>query len=278
VNLKTKLFSYTTADSPIHRLSGLTKLICFLFLTFAVMYSYDIRVILGVMLFSIALMRVSLIRFSQVRLMVVYVLIFIATNAVISFFFSPEYGASIYGTSHAFARLFGISLTYEQLFYQVTKMFKYASVIPLGMIFLLTTNPSEFASSLNGIGVHYKAAFAVALTLRYFPDIQRDYHDIYLAQQARGLELSPKARFIDRFKNALLIVIPLIFSTLDRIEVISNAMDLRGFSKSATRTWYTSRRFSRQDTLAIVLSGLIFAVTVCVSAFVNHSRFYNPFI
>ena len=151
------------------------------------------------------------IQFSQIRVMVIYVLIFILTNAVISFFFSPEFGTEIYGTRHEFARVFGVSLTYEQMFYQVTKMFKYASVIPLGMIFLLTTNPSEFASSLNGIGVNYKAAFAVALTLRYFPDIQRDYHDIYLAQQARGLELSRKAKFIDRFKNSLLIVIPLIF-------------------------------------------------------------------
>lgn len=278
MNAKMKLFSYNSADTPIHRLSGLTKLICFLFLTFAVMYSYDIRVILAVMLFSILLMRVAMIRFSQIRVMVIYVLIFIITNAVISFFFSPEFGTTIYGTKNEFARLFGISLTYEQLFYQVTKMFKYASVIPLGMIFLLTTNPSEFASSLNGIGVNYKAAYAVALTLRYFPDIQRDYRDIYLAQQARGLELSRKAKFFDRFKNSLLIVIPLIFSTLDRIEVISNAMDLRGFSKSKTRTWYTSRRFNRQDVMALVLSGSIFIATIMVSIFINNSRFYNPFI
>ena len=278
MNMKMKLFSYNLADTFIHQLSGLTKLICFLFLTFAVMYSYDIRVILVVMVFSILLMRVAQIQFSQVRLMVIYVLIFIVTNAVISFFFSPEFGTSIYGTSHEFAKVFGISLTYEQLFYQVTKMFKYASVIPLGMIFLLTTNPSEFASSLNGIRVNYKAAVAVALTLRYFPDSQRDYKDIYLAQQARGLELSRKAKFIDRFKNSLLIVVPLIFSTLDRVEVISNAMDLRGFSKSKTRTWYMSRKLSRQDALALVISGLIFIATVCVSIFINRSRFYNPFI
>lgn len=278
MNPKMKLFSYNTADTFIHRLSGLTKLICFLLLTFAVMYSYDIRVILGVMVFSIFLMRMSLIRFSQIRVMVIYVVIFLVTNAVISFFFSPEYGVSIYGTRHEFAQVFGISLTYEQLFYQVTKLFKYASVVPLGMIFLLTTNPSEFASSLNGIGVHYKAAFAVSLTLRYFPDIQRDYHDIYLSQQARGLELSSKAKFFDRFKNSLLIVIPLIFSTLDRIELISNAMDLRGFSKSKTRTWYTSRQFTRQDILALIISAAIFLGALGVSIFVNRSRFYNPFI
>ena len=278
MNTKMKLFSYNTVDTPIHRLSGLTKLICFLLLTFAVMFSYDIRVILAVTIFSIAILRLSQIRYSQIRVMILYVLIFVLTNAIISFFFSPEQGVAIYDTRHDIVNLYGeYKLTWEQIFYQVTKFFKYFSVIPLGIIFLLTTNPSEFASSLNGIGVNYKAAFAVALTLRYFPDVQRDYHDISQAQQARGLELSHKAKFSDRFKNSLLIVIPLIFSSLDRVELISNAMDLRGFAKSRTRTWYTSRKFTGLDYTAIAISLVIFIITVCVSVFINHSRFYNPF-
>jgi energy-coupling factor transport system permease protein len=279
MNTKMKLFSYNTVDTPIHRLSGLTKLICFLLLTFAVMFSYDIRVILAVMVFSIAVFRLSRIQYSQVRLMIIYVLIFVLTNAVISFFFSPEEGVRIYGTRHNIANLYGdYKLTWEQIFYQVTKFFKYLSVIPFGIIFLLTTHPSEFASALNGIGVNYKAAIAVALTLRYFPDVQRDYHDISQAQQARGLELSRKAKFTDRFKNSLLIILPLIFSSLDRIELISNAMDLRGFGKSQTRTWYTSRKLTKEDYIALAISALIFIITICVSIFVNHGRFYNPFI
>ena len=276
---KTKLFSYDIVDTPIHRLSGLTKLICFLFLTFAVMYSYDIRVILLVMVFSIIILIISKIKFSQIRLMVVYVLIFILTNAIISFLFSPEMGVEIYGTRHPILDLPGkYDLTQEQLLYSVTKLFKYASVIPLGIIFLLTTNPSEFASSLNRVGVGYKAAYAVALTLRYFPDIQRDYRDISMAQQARGLELSRKAKLVDRIKNGLLIIIPLIFSSLDRIELISNAMDLRGFAKNKTRTWYTARKMTGGDYRALIISALIFLGTVSVSIFINRSRFYNPFI
>ena len=138
---------------------------------------------------------------------------------------------------------------------------------------LAYSNSIKLAICLN-----YKAAFAVALTLRYFPDIQRDYNDISQAQQARGLELSHKAKFADRFKNSLLIVIPLIFSSLDSIELISNAMDLRGFAKSTTRTWYTSRTFASADYVALAISALIFVGTVFVSVFVNQSRFYNPFV
>ncbi|GAU78905.1 energy-coupling factor transporter transmembrane protein EcfT [Fusibacter sp. 3D3] len=277
--MKIKLFSYNFEDTFVHHLSGLTKIICFLFLTFAVMFSYDIRVIISILLFSLVVFRISKIKFKQVKLMVIYVAVFIITNAVISFLFAPEYGVKLYGTRHEIIAITkSISLTYEQLFFQVTKLFKYASVIPFGIIFLLTTNPSELASALSGVGVNYKAAYAVALTLRYFPDIQREYADISQAQQARGLDLSHKAKFKDRFKNALLIMVPLIFSTLSRVELISNAMDLRGFGKGKKRTWYNMKKLSRNDHLALGISALIFIASLGISFFINHSRYYNPFI
>lgn len=277
--MKSKLFSYNLLDTYIHRLSGLTKLLGFLLLTFAVMFSYDIRVVLGILIFSLIILKVSKIRFSQIKLMVYYVLGFITLNAILTFLFSPEEGVAIYGTRHEIIQFTSrYTLTQEQVFYQATKLLKYISVIPLGIVFLLTTNPSEFAASLNRVGVNYKAAYAVSLTLRYFPDIQRDYRDISLAQQARGIEMSRKAKFMDRLKNALLIIIPLIFSTLDRIEVISNAMDLRGFSKYKTRTWYRAKKLDRGDYLGILVCSLIFVSSIIVSVFINKSRFYNPFI
>jgi len=277
--MKARLFSYNYADTLIHRLSGLTKLICYLFLTFAVMYSYDIRVILFITAFSAWLMAISRIKFRQIRLMIYYVLAFLVINAIITFFFAPEMGVEIYGTRHELLRLFGrYNITTEQLFYQGTKFFKYASVIPLGIIFLLTTNPSEFGSSLNGVGVNYKISFAVAITLRYFPDIQRTYMDISQAQQARGLEMSAKASLGDRFKNSLMIIIPLIFSTLDRIDLITNAMDLRGFGKEKKRTWYVRKRLGHEDYVAMAVTAILFALSLAVSAFINQSRFYNPFI
>lgn len=274
-----KLFSYNFLDTPIHRMSGLTKFICFLFLSFAVMFSYDIRAVCGVLLFSLWILRLSQIKFSQIKVMLAYVLVFVITNAVITYFFSPEEGVQIYGTRHVLFHIIGrYTMTQEQLLYQITKLLKYAAVVPLGIIFLLTTNPSELASSLNGIGVNYKAAYAVALTLRYFPDIQRDYNDISLAQQARGLDLSYKAKLGQRFKNSLMILLPLIFSTLDRIESISNAMDLRGFGKLKRRSWYSRKPFSAADYVAVAVSAVIFAITVMISVFINKSRFYNPFI
>lgn len=277
--MKSKLFSYNLVDTPIHRLSGLTKLLAFLILTFAVMFSYDIRVILAIMVFSFGVLKVSKIELSQIKTMLIYVSVFLITNVIITYLFSPEEGVRIYGTRHELYHFAGrYSVTSEQLLYQTTKVLKYASVIPLGIIFLFTTNPSEFASALNKIGVNYKAAYAVSLTLRYFPDIIREYQDISLAGQARGLELSSKAKLRDRFKSALLIIIPLIFSTLDKIDMISDAMDLRGFGKHKSRTWYNLAKLKKNDYITIIISLLIFAGSILISVFINHGRFYNPFI
>ena len=122
-------------------------------------------------------------------------------------------------------------VTAEQLFYHLNVILKNACTIPIVLLFVCTTNPSEFAASLNRIGVSYRISYAVALALRYIPDIQREYRDISLAQQARGTEMSKKASLVNRLKAASSILIPLILSSLDRIETISNAMELRGFGK-----------------------------------------------
>jgi energy-coupling factor transport system permease protein len=215
----------------------------------------------------------------KIRLIMVLVIGYLLINTVISFFFNPYYGVEIYGTRHELFKLIGnVYVTQEQLFYEFTKLLKYLSMIPLGLLFLLTTNPSEFASSLNKVGVPYKAAYGFALTLRYFPDLQKDYVSISKSQQARGIEMTAKASLMSRIKNALLILMPLIFSSLERVDNISNAMDLRGFGKHKKRTWYTSKKMTHEDYLAILISLVIMFISLGISIFVNGSRFYNPFI
>ena len=272
------IFNYTDEDTFIHRLSGLTKLIAFLALTFTVMFSYDIRVILFVMVFSFFMMRVAKIRLKQIRIIIYYVTFFLVINAFLTFLFEPEYAVGVYKSRTVVFEIAGrYVVTQEQLFYQLTKMLKYASVIPLGIIFLFTTNPSEFAASINRIGIPYKAAYAFSLTLRYFPDVQREYVTISKAQQARGLNLSKETSVMHRLKYGILTVLPLIFSTLDRIENISNAMDLRGFAKMKRRTWYRAQKLFKSDYFSIVISLLIFTGSILVTVFINGSRFYNPF-
>ena len=118
--MKAKLFDYIEKDNFVFNLSGMTKLLCFLILTFTVMYSYDARVILPILVFSFWVLHLSEIRFSQIKIMLYYVLVFIAINFVLTFLFSPQYGVELYGTRHELVSLTArYTVTAEQLLYVV---------------------------------------------------------------------------------------------------------------------------------------------------------------
>ena len=169
------------------------------------------------------------------------------------------------------------TLTLEQLFYHLNVILKNACTIPIVLLFVCTTNPSEFAASLNKIGVSYRISYSVALALRYIPDIQREYREISLAQQARGVEMSKKVSLVKRLKAASAILIPLVLSSMERIETISNAMELRGFGKHNRRTWYAARPFGSLDKLAMVFCIGLMVLSFLLTA-LNGGRFYNPFL
>ena len=276
--MNSEMLSYIKKDSPIHKLTGATKLICFLLWTIAAMITYDTRVLVGLFVFGIVAFKVSKIEFKEISFILYFILFFLLLNALLIFVFSPYQGNDIYGTKTVLFHLVGpYSVTKEQLFYEFNVILKYFATIPMALLFILTTDPSEFAASLNKLGVSYKIAYTVSIALRYIPDVQRDYRDISFAQQARGIDLSNKEKLLKRIKNSVAILMPLIFSSLDRIDKISLAMELRAFGNNKKRTWYNSKTFSSKDYVCIALFIIIVAISVLMVK-VNGSRFYNPFM
>ena len=273
----TNLFNYIDRPSPIHRLTGATKLVCLLLWSFASMITYDTRLLAVLPVISFVLFSISRIRLKDVSFMLSVTAVFMLLNNIMVFVFSPQHGVSIYGSKTVLFTIGGpYVVTAEQLFYHLNLVLKYLAAIPMVLLFVSTTNPSEFAASLNRIGVSYKISYSVALALRYIPDIQREYHDIAQSQQARGIEMSKKVSLVRRLKAASSILIPLILSSMDRIEVISNAMELRGFGKMNKRTWYTQRPFVRRDLIALGVGVLLLLLSLTVT--IRFGRFYNPFV
>lgn len=274
----TNLFNYIDRPSPIHRLTGASKLVCLLLWSVAAMTSFHTPLLAVLTIMSLVLFRVSKIRLKDVAFILGAATIFMVLNNVLVFLFSPEHGVGLYGSRTVLFHIAGpYVVTSQQLFYHLNLLLKYFCTIPIVILFVTTTNPSEFAASLNRIGVSYRISYAVALALRYIPDIQREYHDISLAQQARGVEMSSKVSLVKRLKAASAILIPLVLSSMERIEVISNAMELRGFGKGRKRTWYAARKFTAADIGCMVVCALLVLVSFWLT-WRNGGRFYNPFL
>ena len=273
----TRMISYEKKDTPIHKLSGFTKLVFFLLWCMTSALTFDTRILLIMLVFGATIYAISGTKWKQVSGVFKAVMLFMTINVVCIFFFSPYEGCRIYGSRTDILHLFGnYNFTKEQLFYEFNVLIKYFTVIPSVFIFLTTTDPSELASSLNGVGVPYTIAYSLEIALRYIPDIQDEFHRIKNAQEARGIEMSSKGRLLSRIKNTAAIIFPLLFSSMERIDVVSNAMELRGFGKKKSRTWYSRRKLTTGDFLVLAFI-ILFFVGAMIFTYYDGTRFFHPF-
>ena len=249
------VLNYLDRDSVVHKMTGTTKLAFFLLFTFASMITYNTWVLLGLFAVSLVAFRLSKIKYREIRFMMIFMLVFLLLNNLFIFLFDPNQGTNLYGTRHVLCHLFWrYDVTAEQLFYMLNISLKYFVALPVAILFISATNPSEFAASLNSIGISYKVGYSVAIALRYIPDIEH---------------------FFSRLKNSVNILLPLILTSLNRIDTISNAMELRGFGKNKKRTWYTRRPFAVRDFMALGIGVVLLVVSLIVT--IKFGRFYNPF-
>ncbi|MDC7292133.1 energy-coupling factor transporter transmembrane protein EcfT [Butyrivibrio sp. DSM 10294] len=272
-----RILSYEKKNTFVHRLSGFTKLLFLILWCFAGAMTFETWILVVMLLIGAGVYYVADIKWKQVSSVFIAIMIFMTLNLVAIFFFAPYQGCEIYDSRTAICHLFGnYYLTKEQLFYEFNVCIKYFTVIPSVFVFLTTTDPSELASSLNGVGVPYSIAYSVEIALRYIPDVQDEYTRIKNAQQARGIEMSAKGSLLKRIKNTSLIIFPLIFSSMEKIEVVSNAMELRGFGKKPKRTWYSKRPLTSID-LYVISFITLFCIATMIITFADGNRFFNPF-
>ncbi|MGL9687544.1 MAG: energy-coupling factor transporter transmembrane component T family protein [Candidatus Phytoplasma sp. TWB_XP] len=272
------MLQYLPVNTFIYKIQGATKLLFLILVSVACMMVYHVWFLLGLAFLSLFLFWCAQIKWQQVAFVVKGTFFFLFVNNIIIFFCFRNYGTQIYNSKTPI-RLFFNLLTQEQLFYQFNVLLKYCCIISLFLIFVITTNPSQLAASLNKLGVSYKISYAFALTIRYIPEIQKDFKNISLNQQARGIKVVKKTHFVARIiadiKRIALIIPPLILFNLDKIDVIANAMQLRRFGKYKTRTWYYEKSFSILDLFTFLLGLALLLLGVWLLCF--YDRFYYPF-
>ena len=263
--MSSPLLGYVPRQGWLHTLTGVSKLVLVLALVVGAMISFDARYLLGLALLSVVLWMVSRVRLRDLAVVLWLIAIFMVLNNLLIFLFAPGYGEQLFGSRTLLVDgPWRWDLTAQQLFYQLVVTLKYFAVLPAVLLFITTTRPPEFASSLNRIGVPYRAAYAVSLALRYIPDVQRDFRTLSQAQQARGLDVSRKVGLGTRIRNLTSTLMPLLLGAFDRIESVAAAMELRGFGRGRGRTWFDQRPLRTRDVVVMVAAVLLLGVAAWV--------------
>ena len=89
------MLEYQDLKSPIHKLTGATKLIALIFWALASMITYDTRILGCMFILSIIMFKVSKVKFKDISFVLYLILIFLLINNIAIFLFAPYEGVKI---------------------------------------------------------------------------------------------------------------------------------------------------------------------------------------
>jgi energy-coupling factor transport system permease protein len=121
------------------------------------------------------------------------------------------------------------------LYFGLLLLGRFWGVITISWVFIDSTNPFAFAQSLTKIGIPYRIAYSLSLSLRFTPVLNTEIGIIRRAQQTRGLNTNPNS-VRGAFNILKFTIFPLISSTLNRIRDITLSMEGRAFGLYEQRT------------------------------------------
>lgn len=270
------VINFVPGPTPVHKLAGSTKMLIFLLFTVAIIATFDIRVIAALMI--VPIIAIISMRPNYKPLIVLLSVMLVTTGVIGSIMLlivSPDTGFSHVGGStiiwQASEKLF---VTRETLWYLLVTMTKRVASFLTVMMFALATTPSEFASGLAFLHMPYKVCTIVSLAYRTIPDIASKFIDIRNSMQMRGVELSKKASVGKRLKATGQLLIPLVMSSFGRVESIANAMDLRGYGRLKTRTWYAEHELTKLDKI-LRIAAIFFGAAILF--YIVYFRIINPY-
>ncbi len=121
-----------------------------------------------------------------------------------------------------------------------------------------TTRPQSIVRMLSKLGVPYKYAYILVLAIRYMSVMMSDFQEIYDIQAIRGLRVDSGGTLM-RIRSTLSLFIPLIVASIDRLNDMSIALEVKGFGLSKHRSYAFTEKASLMDAVVIALTSLIVA-------------------
>lgn len=150
-----------------------------------------------------------------------------------------------------------LHITAEGLLGGLRLVWRIILLVVLASMLTLTTKPLSLAhgltkllSPLSAIKVPVEQlALMMVISIRFIPTIMQELERILLAQKARGYDISA-LKLPQRIFAYIPILVPLLFTVIQRAEALTSAIDARAYGNGKGRTSYRELRFQRLDYLA----------------------------
>tara|TARA_B100001105_G_scaffold196819_1_gene160632 strand:+ start:31 stop:780 length:750 start_codon:yes stop_codon:yes gene_type:complete len=149
-----------------------------------------------------------------------------------------------------------LSLSVESIQFGVAMGFRLDAMLLSGMVFVSCTKVEEFAYGLRSIGLPFPVSFALSLSFRLVPLFFTRIGIIVQAQKSRGLDLQ-SGHVLQRARKYVPLLVPIFVYAIRDTDLLSMALESKGFGMRGERTEYLSFRMVWYD--YAILAVLLFA-------------------
>jgi energy-coupling factor transport system permease protein len=252
----TGLLDYVGGNSLLHRLNPLTKLLQAFILCASCFITDNLFVVLGICCLNLILAGIGGIIKRSLKILLSLVKLSIVLFVVQIFFVREgevllRFPLNIYLTD--------LGLRFSLLF--VLRFI--AATMPLTLMFSVT-QMADISNVLNRyLKIPYKYTFVLTTAMRFIPLFSAEMAGIMEAQIARGVEFDTK-NFFKKLGLLLPLCVPLLISSVRKIEGGAISAELRGFNFRTPSSGYKRYGFGAHDLGVLLLCGLVVAAAVLV--------------
>ncbi len=136
-----------------------------------------------------------------------------------------------------------------------------ATMLPLMLLFAITRMNDLCGALVKRLHVPYRYAFIVTTAFRFVPLFTTEFHDIEDAQKARGVEYDT-GNIFRRLKLIVPLFVPLLISSMKKVDAGAMSAQLRGFNLRTTQSGYHEYPFHRCDAVCLLFLAAVLAVSV----------------
>lgn len=136
-----------------------------------------------------------------------------------------------------------------------------AATMPLALMLTVTQMSDLTGVLVSKIGIPYRYTFALTTAIRFIPIFSNEMADIMEAQIARGVDFDTR-NFFKKIGLLLPLCVPLLISSVKRIDGGAIAAELRGFNCRKRHSGYRQYPFKLIDLAAVLLGAALIAAAV----------------
>lgn len=251
----TGFLEYVDGDSLLHRMNPMTKFVCSLLIAVAAFTAHNVIFLAALIVMDYVLAFQCKMVKQALRLTKVIVIFAILLAVLTLLTTSPAEGAAILVTL-PWGSINTTSLINALLIF----MRLVAAAIPMFLTFYVTKINDIANSAVKVFHLPYRYAFTFSSTVKFIPTFMNDMAGIMEAQTARGVEFD--GSFAKRIRLMVPLCVPLLVSSVRKINSSAIAAEVRGFNLRTVASGYKEYPLEARDWITFAISAVLVALGI----------------